>query len=133
MSSMRSEPGGALDGCRVLVIEDEYFLAEDLAAELSARGAKIVGPISDLRKAQDQVSDDNFDVAVIDVNLKGELAWPIADRLKTENIPFVFVTGYSASILPHRFRSIRTWQKPCDITNLSEAIRLLCPLSKAKH
>lgn len=133
MSSMRGGPVGALDGCRVLVLEDEYFLADDLANGLSALGAKIVGPISDLRTAQDQVSHGDFDVAVMDVKLRDEFVWSIADNLVKENIPFVFVTGYSASALPARFRSTKRWEKPCDISSLSETIRFLCPLSKAKH
>lgn len=79
MSSVRGGPVGALDGCRVLVLEDEYFLADDLANGLSALGAKIVGPISDLRTAQDEVSHGDFDVAVMDVKLRDEFIWSIAD------------------------------------------------------
>ena len=132
-NSMGSAQIGELDGCRVLILEDEYFLAADLVKELDSRGARIVGPISDLDTAQAQMSRDGFDVAVIDVKLGEEFAWSIADRLMREDIPFIFVTGYRAADMPERFRSITTLEKPCDMSSLSEGIRLLCPLSKAKH
>jgi DNA-binding NtrC family response regulator len=127
--SMRS----ALDGCRVLILEDEYFLADDLKKELISRGAKVVGPIPDLLAAQDQVSRDNFDVAVIDVKLRDEFAWSIADMLVQEKIPFVFATGYGPTTIPERFRAIQIWEKPYDISKLMESIRLLCADTKANH
>ena len=86
-NSMGSAQIGELDGCRVLILEDEYFLAADLVKELDSRGARIVGPISDLGTAQAQMSRDGFDVAVIDVKLGEEFAWSIADRLMREDTP----------------------------------------------
>jgi DNA-binding NarL/FixJ family response regulator len=80
-SSKESEPVSGFDGCRVLVVEDQYLLADDLKKELEDHGAKVVGPINNLGAAQDQVSRDGFDVAVIDVKLGNELAWSIADEL----------------------------------------------------
>jgi len=121
---------GSLEGCRVLVIEDEYFLADDLKKGLEARGAKVVGPIADLHAAQNQVSRDSFDVALIDLKLSDEFAWSVADDLMREEIPFAFVTGYGAEQIPKRFRHVRRWEKPCDITRLAEDIRLLCAGSK---
>ena len=73
-SSTGSEPVSGLDGCRVLVVEEEYFLADDLKNELEVRGAKVVGPIGNLGAARDQVCRDDFDVAVIDVKLGNKLA-----------------------------------------------------------
>jgi DNA-binding NtrC family response regulator len=105
-------------------------LADDLKKGLEARGAKVVGPIADLRAAQNQVSRDHFDVALIDLKLSDEFAWSVADDLMREEIPFAFVTGYGAEQIPKRFRHVRRWEKPCDITRLAEDIRLLCAGSK---
>ena len=132
-SSMGSEQVGGLDGCRVLVVEDEYILADDLKKELEVHGAKVVGPIGNLGAAQDQVSRDGFDVAVIDVKLGNKLAWSIADELMQQKFPFCFVTGYGAEVIPERFRHILRWEKPCDMSKLIEDIRLLCAVSKTKH
>jgi DNA-binding response OmpR family regulator len=123
----------SLEGCRVLVVEDEYFLADDLKKGLEARGAKVVGPIADLGAAQDRVSHDDFDVALIDLKLSDEFAWSLADELMREEIPFAFVTGYGADRIPTRFRSIRRWEKPCDVARLAEDIRLLCDGSRKTH
>jgi DNA-binding LytR/AlgR family response regulator len=131
--SMGSEPARGLFGCRVLVVEDEYFLADDLKTGLEFCGAKVVGPIADLGAAQDQVSRDNFDVAVIDINLHGKLTWSIADELMRGNVPFGFVTGYGAGSIPERFRYIVRWEKPYEMSKFIEDIRMLCAVSKTKH
>jgi DNA-binding NtrC family response regulator len=129
-SSKGSEPVSGFDGCRVLVVEDDYFLADDLKEELEARGAKVVGPIADLGAAQDQVSRDDFDVAVINVKLGNKLAWSIADELMRANIPFGFITGYGAGSIPERFRHIVRWEKPCNMSKLTEDIPCSVPFRK---
>jgi DNA-binding NtrC family response regulator len=68
-----------LTGCRVLVLEDEYFLAKDLERELTARGAIVVGPFAEISRAKDQVANGGFDVALIDIDLRGEPSF----RLRT--------------------------------------------------
>ena len=130
---METEPIRELDGCRVLVVEDDYFLADDLKKELEAHDAKVVGPIANLGAAQDQVSRGGFDVAVINVRLGNELTWSIADELMLGKIPLVFVTGYAAGGIPEHFRHIVRWEKPCDMSKLTEDIRLLCAVSKTKR
>ena len=74
----RAQP---LRGCRVLVVEDEFFLALDLESELRARGADVVGLIGDLPQAKRCIEQLTFDVAVININLRGEDAYPVADEL----------------------------------------------------
>lgn len=134
MSGSTTEPGRRwLDGCRVLILEDEYFLADDLKNGLESCGAKVVGPIGELGAAQAQVSRDGFDVAAVDVDLRGEFAWPVADELTRENIPFGFFTGYGAEAVPSRFRHVIRWEKPCDPSKVAEDIRLLCLVSKKVH
>jgi DNA-binding NtrC family response regulator len=118
-----------LTGCRVLVVEDEYFLATDLSQTLRAGGAEVIGPIFDLQSARDQVAKDGFDVAVIDLNLFDHAAYVIADELLRTNIPFVFATGYSQEVIPARFRDIRRWEKPYDVDKLVEDVGRLCSLA----
>jgi DNA-binding NtrC family response regulator len=115
-----------LAGCRVLILEDEYFIAHDLEQGLKSLGAKIVGPIADLSEAQEQVGRDDFDVGVIDINLHDEMAYPIADELIQRRIPFVFVTGYGAEVIPERFRDVIRWEKPFEIPKLVAEIGRLC-------
>jgi DNA-binding response OmpR family regulator len=111
-----------LAGCRVLIIEDEYFLASELEAVLKAQGANIVGPLGDFDDALRQAARDHFDVAIVDINLHGEMAFPIADELIRQRIPFVFFTGYDAGVIPDRFADVQLWQKPVDPSEVSQHI-----------
>lgn len=115
-----------LIGCRVLILEDEYFLANDLERALRAQGAEVIGPIAELSDAISQLGHDEFDAAVIDINLQDELAYSIADELVPRDIPFVFATGYGSEQIPNRFRDIKSWQKPYDIAAIVDHIARLC-------
>ena len=117
--------------CRVLVVEDEYFLASDLEKALRAGGTEVIGPIAGLESARDQVAQGGFDVAVLDIDLRGQATYVIADELRSANIPFLFATGYSEAAIPVRFHDIRHWQKPYELDKLVEDITRLCRLAAA--
>jgi DNA-binding response OmpR family regulator len=85
---------GRLQGCRVLIVEDEYFLADDLARAFRAHGAEVIGPTAERSEAKSRLDYDGFDVAVIDIMLRDEAAYPIADELVSQGIPFGFATGF---------------------------------------
>ncbi|MBV9881839.1 MAG: response regulator [Sphingomonadaceae bacterium] len=97
---------------RVLIVEDEYYLADDLAAALGARGAEVVGPVGTLAEAEQALTRERVDRAVLDINLRGEMSFPIADRLEAAGIPYVIATGYSCETLPRRFRDKPRIEKP---------------------
>ena len=117
-------------GCRVLVVEDEYFLADDLRSELEAIVANVIGPVGDLGDARACVERDGFDVAVIDINLRGEAAYALADKLARQRIPFLFTTGYGAEVIPPRFENIIRWEKPYDVRRIAEDIGRLYTLAR---
>src|SRR5262245_26965299 len=108
----------SLKGCRVLILEDEYLISADLEMALRSQGAEVIGPFGDLQEAMEQVTRDGFDVAVIDVNLRDEAAYPVADELMRCQVPFIFATGYTAKALPSRFRDLPLWEKPYDTHGL---------------
>jgi DNA-binding NtrC family response regulator len=107
-------------------LEDEYFLANDLERALRAQGAEVIGPIAELSEAFSQLGHDEFDAAVIDINLRDELAYSIADELMPRDIPFVFATGYGSEQIPKRFRNVKSWQKPYDVAGIVDHIARLC-------
>jgi DNA-binding response OmpR family regulator len=115
----------SLTGCRVLIVEDEYFLANDLEMVLKSHGATIVGPFADFTAAYRRATRDHFDVAIVDVNLRGDTAYPIADELIRQRIPFLFYTGYGIAVIPERFAGVTLLQKPLDPSALVEHIALL--------
>lgn len=123
--------GSTLSGYRVLVVEDEYFIAAEIEDALIRAGAEVIGPISDIKEALRQVRGDGFDLAVLDINLGGDLAYPIADALVAQRVPFLFATAYQASEIPPGYRRHRLVSKPYDsralIDGLIEATRGMPP------
>jgi CheY-like chemotaxis protein len=97
---------------RVLVVEDEYLVAMDVSAYLEAAGAHVVGPASNVNAALEAVEHTELDGAIVDVNLRGEMAYPVADALVERGIPFVFTTGYDAHTVPARFAAVKRCEKP---------------------
>ena len=100
-----------LAGCRVLVVEDEYLIADDLAQHLRTHGAILLGPVPTLELALAIVqSEERIDGAVIDIALRGQMAFPVA--LAERDVPFVFATGLEAHVIPDRYQHVPRWGKP---------------------
>lgn len=109
-------------GCRVLIVEDEWFLASDLQTALKRIGADVIALVGDLDDAHAQVVRGGFDVGIIDINLRGENAFAIADELQRQGTPFVFFTGYGAEIIPTRFADVSRIEKPFDADKLAQYV-----------
>jgi DNA-binding response OmpR family regulator len=86
---------GTLEGLRVLVVEDEVLIAMLIADVLQDAGCRLVGPVPRRAAALEVAIREQIDAAVLDVNLAGELVFPVADLLAERNIPFLFLTGYA--------------------------------------
>jgi len=100
----------------VLVVEDEYFLADCLACDLRETGAVVVGPVGSVEDALALVeAAERLDGAVVDINLHGEMAFPVADALIARGVPLVFATGYDHASLPKAYAAIPGCQKPVDM------------------
>ena len=102
---------GTLTGKRILIVEDEYFIAADLRRALTREGAEIVGPVGNL-EAGLNLADEPIDAAVLDVNLEETHSYPIADRLKARNVPYMFLTGYDGWSLPSGYQDAACMAKP---------------------
>ncbi|MDP2085873.1 MAG: HWE histidine kinase domain-containing protein [Gemmobacter sp.] len=90
----------ALNGARVLVVEDEHFVATEMAEMLAAAGCVVVGPVPTLDLATKMAETEALDAAVLDVNLNGELVWPAGERLLAQGVPILLATGYAATVNP---------------------------------
>ena len=112
----------ALEGVRVLVVEDEYLVAILIEEILESAGCIVMGPIPRLPEALDAAHHDNCDAAVLDVNLAGERINPVADALSERNVPFLFVTGYGASALPSEYAERPRLHKPFRMAELLGAL-----------
>ncbi len=114
---------GMLTGRRLLVVEDEYFLAEDIVRGLEDRGAQVVGPVGTIDDALDLIEGTgHLDGAVLDLNLRGEMAFPVADALAERGVPFVFATGYDSAVIPPRYKGVTRCEKPIDAPKIARAL-----------
>lgn len=111
-----------LKGRRVLVVEDEYFLADDMARALESLGAQVVGPVPTRERALALITSEALDAAVLDINLKGDAVFPVADALGARGVPYVFATGYDLSSLPEAYQAIPRWEKPFNPHELARAL-----------
>ncbi|HEY0335246.1 MAG TPA: response regulator [Stenotrophomonas sp.] len=107
-----------LEGRRVLVAEDEYTIAVFLSDYLEEKGVEVVGPVGSLLDAIDLVGRQPLDAALLDINLGGDLVYPLADRLVEAGVPFVLTSGYEDNI-PARFAHYPRCAKPYRLETLS--------------
>lgn len=116
--------GEDLSGLRVLVVEDDYLVATDLAAHLEEYGVEVIGPVCSVQAALDVVNTlgEDLDGASLDVNLRGERVYPVADALLAKHVPFVFSTGYDAAIVPEDYRDVPCCSKPVDTKMLAHTL-----------
>jgi CheY-like chemotaxis protein len=82
---------------RILIVEDEWLLAMTLQDMLVELGHTVVAIASKLKEGLIIAEKGDFDFAILDVSLDGEMSRPIADLLDGKGLPYVFATGYSAT------------------------------------
>lgn len=114
-----------LSGRRVLLIEDEWVVAHETARAFERHGAIVLGPVPTIEQALALVNPPNPppDMAVIDINLRGELAFAVADALDARGVRYVFATGYDISFIPNRYRHVARCEKPVDPSSLLATLR----------
>lgn len=114
----------ALCGARLLVVEDDYLIASDLAWTLENRGVEVVGPAGSVADALALIkAGDGLDGAVLDVDLGHERSYLIADALIARGVPFVFATGYDAWVVPDAYAGVPRCEKPYDAAALARALK----------
>ncbi|MBK4214604.1 response regulator [Paracoccus caeni] len=113
-----------LEGRRVLLVEDQILIAMALEAELQDFGLVVSGVAATVVRALELIASDPPDLAVLDVNLNGETAIPVAEALQARGIHFVFATGHGADVeLPDGFGSVPVVSKPYQIEDILRALR----------
>ena len=103
-----------MTGKRVLVVEDDYFIAKGLARSLKALGADVLGPVATVADALELIGAEPLDGAVLDIKLRGDFIYPVADALTERDVPFIFATGYSSGAIPERYAAIVRCVKPVE-------------------
>jgi DNA-binding response OmpR family regulator len=118
-------PPARLTGLCVLVIEDDYYIADDTRQALEDAGADVLGPFSDAEEAMAAARRRTPDCAVLDVNLGSGPSFSPARSLLADSVPVVFVTGYDSEVVPADLGASGVLQKPVS------ALRLVCAVAAA--
>ena len=103
----------------ILVVEDEYFLADDCASLMRKAGFDVAGPYGTVEEVPEL---PNISGALLDINVRGTSIFPLLDRLLATNIPVVLYTGYSD--VPERYASVPRVIKPARCADAVKALRL---------
>jgi len=114
-------------GVRVFVVEDRGLIAAKIAQILRQAGCTVIGPAATLRAGLDLASRESngVDAALLDIDLRGEPVYPLAEILRSNGIPFLFLTGYGEMVMPAGWRDAPRLEKPIDPACLREAVQRL--------
>lgn len=112
-----------LAGRQVLVVEDDYSIAAELADAVERVGGTVVGPAAGVKDALELLQGDQaIDAAILDINLGGRQVYPVARALREKEIPIVFVTGYDDWMIPQEYEDVPIFRKPTDPENVIRAL-----------
>jgi DNA-binding response OmpR family regulator len=123
MDRAETETAASLAGYRLLVVEDDYFVAQDLCTTLREHGAVVLGPAPNIASARSLAGALRPDCVLLDINLDGEHAFELARELRGRGMRIVFTTGYDSSFVPPGLRNTVCLQKPIDAAALLRSIR----------
>ena len=102
-----------LSGRHILVVEDEYLIAEDITAILEEAGAHVIGPANSLPEGMRLAGNTGrIDAAVLNIDLGGVKVFPLAEALIDRGVSFLFLTGYGEAQIPDRYSAIPCCRKP---------------------
>ncbi len=110
-------------GIQVFVVEDEALVCTMIEDFLEELGFEVIATAAHLEDALAKAATLSIDVAILDVNLGGQLSFPVAQQLESRHIPFLFATGYGAAGLSPNFRGVPILNKPFGMPQLENALR----------
>ena len=106
----------------ILIVEDEPLIAMMLEDFLDSLGHRVHGTCDNVECALDETEKGGFDLAILDVNLKGENVWPVATKLREKKVPFVIATGGHVDPPPPEFKDAPVIEKPYTVDRVTPAI-----------
>ena len=118
---------------RVLVVEDDYLIADDIAQALERAGTVVLGPAPSLAEAARIVEREEVEIAVLDLNVRDELVFPVADELKRLATPLVFFSAYDEVAIPSRFADAARVSKSSGLEKLIGAVFEQHQIAVARH
>lgn len=118
--------GSRLKGKHILVVEDEFLLADEIVEWLALRGAEPVGPAATLPQGLDLIEQaPAIDCAVLDINLAGTMVFPLALELRRRGIPLLFASAYAQDVpFPDELKNTPRLKKPFSEAQLIRAVEV---------
>lgn len=117
---MANEP--SLSGQRVLVLEDDFYLAQDATTALREAGAEVIGPFAKSADAMAAFNSQSLTAAMLDINLGAGPTFELASAMREAGTPFIFVTGYDKAAIPAEFAEVLRLEKPINSRDLIRAV-----------
>lgn len=114
-----------LAGRRILVVEDEALIAMSIEDALVEAGGEVLGPITSVQRALETLQTERVDAVVLDMNLNGTSAKPVAEVASQRTIPFLVLSGYGAQAITELPGNVPVLSKPFDPAELVEGVRKL--------
>jgi len=115
-------PPCLLAGKNVLIVEDQYLIADEMSRAVTALGGKVVGPCPTVESAIERLKSEAVEFALLDLNLRGEQVIPVADALSERDIPFAFATGYEDWVIAPEHRGRPRLEKPVSMESLRRTV-----------
>jgi CheY-like chemotaxis protein len=106
----------------ILLVEDETLIRMMLVDMLEELQHRVVAEAGSIEDALVLAETATFDLAILDINVRGRSIDPIAEIVHRRGLPFIFLTGYATSALPEAFTNKPYLQKPCSLEKLRHAI-----------
>lgn len=111
---------------RILVLEDDYYLADDASEALRDAGATVLGPFSSTAEAIASLEVEVPHCAILDVNLGQGPSFAVAEEMRLRRIPVVFMTGYDQIVIPADFADVPRIEKPTRTSDIIAAVTAAC-------
>lgn len=119
---MESADLALLAGKHILIVEGDHFAGAEVRGALEGAGAVLVGPVPSVAEGLAQIDDGVVDGAILDIRLDGETAFSIAERLRHDEIPFVFAAVYSDADTPPKYGGYRLCGKVEELAEIARAL-----------
>jgi two-component SAPR family response regulator len=109
----------SLDRIRILIVEDNFVVANALKYLIDGYGGSVAAMVPTLERAFEVLAAEPIDIAVLDIDLNGTSVVPLAEHLRAQRVPFVFLTGYGdEALLPEPLRGHPRFDKPVEAERL---------------
>ena len=119
---MTLSDAGPLSGCEVLIVEDRYLIASEMAEDLERWGATVLGPAASMAAAEQILHGRKPALALLDVKLEEEMVFPLAEQLARDGVRILFLTGYNEDVLPPPWRDYPRLLKPVEPSVLRDTL-----------